>query len=143
MKKEFQAKSIQDLDPIVEYIVELISNYRFFTFQGDLGSGKTTLIKKICDRIGVRDNVNSPTFSIINEYAQNGNAIYHFDLYRIIESSELLNIGVEDYFLSNQLCFVEWPSIGEEFFPNIRVSILITLEKGQRMVSISFPNQHL
>lgn len=92
-----------------EFILHIGGN-RIFSFYGDMGAGKTTFIAEVCKCLGVKEHYGSPTFSIINEYADsNGEPIYHFDFYRIENPAEALEIGVEEYFYSGNLCFVEWP----------------------------------
>jgi tRNA threonylcarbamoyladenosine biosynthesis protein TsaE len=90
-----------------------------FAIYGEMGVGKTTLIKYICKNIGVNENeVNSPTFTIINEYLSvNKEIIYHIDFYRINKLQEIINIGIEDYFYSENYCFIEWPEIAEDILP--------------------------
>lgn len=78
-------------------------------FQGEMGSGKTTLIKSVCKELGVLTSMSSPTFSLINEYSTTDDTLYHFDLYRLKKEEEAYDIGVEEYFDSGKYCFVEWP----------------------------------
>ena len=140
MQKKFSVSSVEGLGVVVDYIIDLTSKYNFFTLEGELGSGKTTLIQQVCKRLGVVDNVTSPSFSIVNEYILNSHEIYHFDLYRIKEVDELVNIGAEEYFLSGQLCFVEWPSIGKDLFPDDTVIIEIDRNSDSREFNILFPD---
>lgn len=140
MNKSIQVKSVEELNQIVDYLISLSTKFRFFSLSGDLGSGKTTLIQKFCERLGVKDNVSSPTFSIVNEYMLNDQSIYHFDLYRINDLDELLKIGAEDYFLSKDLCFVEWPEIGTAIFPDEVVEIKISHSKDKREFEILTPD---
>ena len=96
---------------VSNHIKDLINNYTIFLFEGDMGSGKTTLIKQIVKDIGISENVKSPTFSLVNEYIENELIIFHFDLYRINKENELDNIGFYEYLDSGKLCFIEWPNI--------------------------------
>jgi len=82
---------------------------RIFLFDGEMGSGKTTFIKALCHTLGCNDNLSSPTFSLVNEYTHPKGKIYHFDLYRIKDMKELLDIGIDEYLDSGQYCFIEWP----------------------------------
>lgn len=91
---------------------------RIFTFHGPLGAGKTTLIKALCRRLGVRSGMASPSFSIVHEYrARNGEPVYHFDLYRLTKAEELDGIGFTEYLDSGHYCFVEWPELGIGLYP--------------------------
>ena len=106
---------------------------------GNMGAGKTTFIKAICEELGVEDVINSPTFAIINEYRSDttGELIYHFDFYRINKLSEAEASGTEDYFDSGALCFIEWPEKIEELLPGDVVHVTITEEAdGSRTVTI-------
>jgi tRNA threonylcarbamoyladenosine biosynthesis protein TsaE len=96
---------------VSNHIKDLINNYTIFLFEGDMGSGKTTLIKQIVKDIGISENVKSPTFSLVNEYIENDLIIFHFDLYRINKENELNSIGFYEYLDSGKLCFIEWPNI--------------------------------
>ena len=110
--------SIDELDIIVsnKIIPKIKSN--IVCFEGRMGTGKTTLIKSICTNLNVVDNISSPTFSLINEYkTTNGDLIYHFDFYRIENKEEALNLGVEEYFYSPNLCLIEWGSKIEALIP--------------------------
>ena len=107
---------IESLDTIRQAAKEFIAGMddrTVFAFRGNMGAGKTTFIKAICEELGVEDVINSPTFAIINEYrsSETGELIYHFDFYRINKPSEAEDIGTEDYFYSGALCFIEWPEI--------------------------------
>ena len=86
---------------------------KIILFEGEMGSGKTTLIKKLVKQLGSQDTVSSPTFSLVNEYETNDNIIYHFDLYRVNEEEELYNFGIETYIYSDKYVFVEWPNLLE------------------------------
>jgi tRNA threonylcarbamoyladenosine biosynthesis protein TsaE len=98
-----------------------------FAFYGTMGAGKTTFIKAICEELGVEDVVNSPSFSIVNEYRSGTTAelIYHFDFYRIKKLEEVYDMGYEDYFFSGCLCFIEWPELIEELLPEDAVRVTI------------------
>lgn len=101
-------------------------NHTVFAFYGSMGAGKTTFIKSVCEALGVKETVASPTFAIINEYTmQNGRPIYHFDFYRINKLEEVFDFGYEDYFYSGELCFIEWPELVESILPEdvVRLSI--------------------
>jgi tRNA threonylcarbamoyladenosine biosynthesis protein TsaE len=102
---------------------------RIWLFEGNMGAGKTTLIKEVCRQLQVEDTVQSPTFSIVNEYrTQKGQPVYHFDFYRINEVEEAVHIGVEDYFYSGDWCFIEWPSKVESILPDEYLLVEIKVE---------------
>lgn len=107
-----------------------------FAFYGEMGAGKTTFIKAICEVLGVEDEVNSPTFAIVNEYrSATAELIYHFDCMRIKEIEEALDFGFEDYMECGALCFIEWPEMVEELLPGDVVKVKITVaEDGSRTV---------
>ncbi len=110
-----------------------------FAFYGKMGAGKTTFIKAICEALGVTDPVASPTFAIVNEYADaQGQPIYHFDFYRIKNLREAYDIGCEEYFYSGFPCFIEWPEMVEELLPEDAVKVTIeVLEDEARVVTLS------
>ena len=102
-------KSIEDIEKTAEAFIQLIGDKKVFAFNGKMGAGKTTFIKAICEKMGVTQTVNSPTFSIVNEYeAADGRIIYHFDCFRINKIQEALDLGAEEYLYSGHLCFIEW-----------------------------------
>ena len=103
--------TLDTIHVVSDYIKDLINNYTIFLFEGDMGSGKTTLIKQVVKDIGISENVKSPTFSLVNEYIENDLIIFHFDLYRINKENELDSIGFYEYLDSGKLCFIEWPNI--------------------------------
>jgi tRNA threonylcarbamoyladenosine biosynthesis protein TsaE len=104
-----------------------------------MGAGKTTFIKALCKALGVEDEVNSPTFAIVNEYRSESTAelIYHFDFYRIKKVEEVYDLGYEDYFYSGALCFIEWPELIEELLPEDTKKISIEENNdGERIITI-------
>ncbi|NDV94624.1 tRNA (adenosine(37)-N6)-threonylcarbamoyltransferase complex ATPase subunit type 1 TsaE [Dysgonomonas sp. 521] len=134
---------IQSLDNIDEAAIEFIKamgDNTVFAFHGEMGAGKTTFIKAICENLGVSDTINSPTFAIINEYrSDSGELIYHFDFYRINKIEEAFDFGYEDYFYSGSLCFIEWPEKVESLLPNDTVNVSIKVqEDGSRDVEVDF-----
>ncbi|MGF1635921.1 MAG: tRNA (adenosine(37)-N6)-threonylcarbamoyltransferase complex ATPase subunit type 1 TsaE [Cyclobacteriaceae bacterium] len=104
------SKSEEDLLEIGRSLIDFSGDEKILVFDGDMGAGKTTLIKYVCKLLNVTDHVSSPTFSLVNEYrTENGNTIYHFDFYRIKSEEEALDIGIEEYLDSGHYCFIEWP----------------------------------
>ena len=103
--------SLTKIDEISQLIVDKIKTIKTIMLRGELGSGKTTIVKSVLKKIGVNEVVTSPTFSIVNEYNSAETIVYHFDLYRIENTEELDVIGFEDYIYSQNICFIEWPEI--------------------------------
>jgi len=103
-----------------------------------MGAGKTTLIKAVCEALGVKDTISSPTFSIVNEYrAADGKKIYHFDFYRIKSENEAYDMGYEDYFYSGAYCFIEWPEKIASLLPPGAAQVTIALQGEIRRVLIN------
>ena len=124
--KEFHIKNVEALTGVSEYLISLRDEADIIAFYGSMGAGKTTLIKNLCHKMGVTDEVNSPTFAIVNEYiTEEGESVYHFDFYRIKKLEEAYDIGYENYFDSGNLCLIEWPEMIEPLLPEkyIRVEI--------------------
>ena len=138
--------TIKDIDHISEaarQFVNAIGDRRIFAFYGHMGAGKTTFIKAICEELGVDDVVTSPTFAIVNEYTPSSlllppsSKIYHFDFYRVKRLEEVYDMGYEDYFYSDSLCFIEWPELIEELLPDDTVRVTINEQPdGSRLVSM-------
>lgn len=133
--------TINSLDTINETAQEFINqigNRTVFAFNGKMGAGKTTFIKSICEVMGVKETVNSPTFSIVNEYeAADGRVIYHFDCYRINKIQEALDLGAEEYMYSGNLCFIEWSENIAPILPDSLVNVNIEeVENGKREIKI-------
>ncbi len=133
---------IESLDKIDEAALEFIramGDNTVFAFHGDMGAGKTTFIKAICENLGISDTINSPTFAIVNEYrSDSGELIYHFDFYRINKIEEVFDFGYEDYFYSGSLCFIEWPEKVDTLLPKDTVNVYVKVqEDGSREVSLS------
>ena len=121
---------INDLEHIREaarQFIEAMGDQHVFAFYGHMGAGKTTFIKAVCEELGVDDVVTSPTFAIVNEYtAADSTPIYHFDFYRIKKLEEVYDMGYEDYFYGDGLCFIEWPEMMEELLPDGAIKVQIT-----------------
>ena len=122
-------KTLSEIDSAAAKFLDAVKGYDVIAFYGEMGAGKTTFINAITRQLGVVDDaVNSPSFSIVNEYrTASGDTIYHFDLYRLASVEEALAIGVEDYFYSGSLCLLEWPERVEPLLPDdtLRVGIVI------------------
>ena len=133
----YKIKEIKELEKVASKILSLCSKHNIFLFTGDMGSGKTTLIKEITKKIGIK-NACSPTYSIINNYlGSNKLEVFHIDCYRIEDENEAENIGLIEILNQDNLCFVEWPEKIHNFLPNKCVKIKIELENDFRKIIIS------
>lgn len=132
-------KNLESIHETAKEFIAAMGDKKVFLFYGSMGAGKTTFIRAICEELGVRESINSPTFAIVNEYkAGDGNPIFHFDFYRINKEEEAFDFGYEDYFYSGNLCFVEWPEKIINLLPEDAAVVNIQeLESGEREVSIS------
>ena len=132
LKNEFE------LPEAASALLTFADKEKVFLFEGEMGAGKTTLIKTICHQLGVRDTASSPTYSIVNEYEYQDGKVYHFDFFRIKTENEAFDIGFEEYLDSGEYCFIEWPEMIPNLWPlhYIRISIH-TDENGGRTISAS------
>lgn len=140
--KSIKIESLQELESAAKEFITFISESdlqsNIFAFYGNMGAGKTTFITALCRSLGVEDCVNSPTFTIVNEYrAAKGFPIYHFDFYRINKTSEAYDIGIDEYFGGEGLCFIEWPQKIAEILPEDIINVTITVQPdGSRQIDI-------
>lgn len=130
--------SLDQINQTARQFIQAMDGKTIFAFYGSMGAGKTTFIKAICEELGVKDTITSPTFAIVNEYAlPDGNPIYHFDFYRIQKTEEAFDLGYEEYFYSGQPCFIEWPEKIESLLPaDCTVVRMEEMEDGKRVVKI-------
>lgn len=133
-----EIKSLETINEAAIEFIRAMGDNTVFAFHGNMGAGKTTFIKAICENLGVEDVINSPTFAIVNEYRSNsGELIYHFDFYRIKNEEEAYDFGYEDYFFSGSLCFIEWPERIESLLPQDTVNVTIEVQQdGSRKVTL-------
>lgn len=131
---------IPSLDKIADAAQEFVAQMghrRVFAFYGGMGAGKTTFIKALCQQLGVKDAVTSPTFAIVNEYGSDIGPIYHFDFYRIKNLAEVMDLGFDDYAYSGHLCLIEWPELIEDLLPDNTVSVHIEeTDNGMRKITV-------
>jgi tRNA threonylcarbamoyladenosine biosynthesis protein TsaE len=142
--KQFKIDSVEALSEVSDYLISLREEADVIAFYGSMGAGKTTLIKNLCHRMGVTDEVNSPTFAIVNEYVtEEGESVYHFDFYRIKKLEEAYDIGYENYFYSGNLCLIEWPEMIEPLLPDkyIRVEIQLGETDDERNIKCELIGQ--
>lgn len=135
-----QLFTLSDLKPAAQKFIEQIGAHKVFAFYGEMGAGKTTFIKAICQHLGVSENITSPTFALVNEYLTSvDEPIYHFDCYRLKNLQEAYDIGAEEYFYSGHLCFVEWPEKIEDLLPLNCVNVYIkVIDKHKREITLKY-----
>ncbi len=143
MEKEITITSEAELDAAAAEFLKLMGDNTVFTFDGEMGAGKTTFINALCRALGVEeDPTGSPTFSIVNEYRSDTTAelIYHFDLYRIEDLEQAFDIGIEDYLDSGALCLIEWPDRIADILPDDTVKVAIEVGSDEsRKLHITIP----
>lgn len=129
--------SIEQLVEVAQQILDQNPN-KVILFNGEMGVGKTTLIKQLCKTLGVKDATSSPTFSLVNEYqTDNNQTVYHFDFYRLSKETEALDMGVDDYLYSGNWCFIEWAEKIENLIPQQHSVITIELlPSGERLLEL-------
>ncbi len=130
--------SIEQLSEVAEQILDQNPN-KVILFNGEMGVGKTTLIKQLCKTLGVQDATSSPTFSLVNEYQTSDNhTVYHFDFYRLNKETEALDMGVDDYLYSGNWCFIEWSEKIASLIPLQHTVITIELlPSGERLLELN------
>ena len=130
-------KSLTDLSVVADRFLRQTKDKKVFAFFGPMGVGKTTFIKALCNELGVVEIVTSPTFALVNEYqTAKGKIIYHFDFYRINKIEEAFDFGYEDYFYSDNYCFIEWPDKIAELLPEHVVFVqMVENEDGSRTIN--------
>ncbi len=135
---EITIKSLKELPLAAKFVLEKLGDRNVVALYGSMGAGKTTLISEIARQLGVKDSVSSPTFALVNEYqSENNRSIYHFDFYRINKIEEVYDLGYEEYFYSDGLCFIEWAELIEELLPEDTAILRIeTLSDNSRRISI-------
>jgi tRNA threonylcarbamoyladenosine biosynthesis protein TsaE len=129
--------SLASLHTAAKELLTMAGDARVFIFFGDMGSGKTTLIKELCRTLGCKDNLSSPTYSIINQYDYENGKIFHFDLYRLKTAAELLDLGIEEYLTSGSYCFFEWPELVEEMLEPPYLKIVIETNELARELHVT------
>jgi tRNA threonylcarbamoyladenosine biosynthesis protein TsaE len=134
--REISIGSLQEIDDAARRFLEMAGDVNVIAFSGEMGAGKTTFIQAICRSLGITVEVNSPTFSLVNEYfTPGGDSVFHFDLYRIDSPSELYDMGYEEYFYSGSLCLVEWPEKAPDLIPHDALMVhILTSENEARLI---------
>jgi tRNA threonylcarbamoyladenosine biosynthesis protein TsaE len=135
---EILCKHISELDQVVSKLIAQAQQRTCWTFEAEMGNGKTTTINQICKQLGVIDHTSSPTYGIVNEYkTNNGKSIFHFDCYRLKNLQEALDIGIEDYIDSSNICLIEWPQIITDILPFNTYQIKIIISENEERVFIT------
>jgi ATPase, YjeE family len=139
---DIEVEGLDTLPDVAGQVLAEAGEHRVFLLYGEMGAGKTTFVKAMCQRLGVKDETSSPTFAIINEYTAPDGPVYHFDFYRIRSEHEALDMGYEEYFYSGAYCFVEWPERIPGLLPADAVTIGISIyPDGRRKFTVDIPNQ--
>lgn len=127
--KTIHIDSEEQLREVAEALLESLEGRTVVALRGEMGAGKTTLIRVVAEALGAEDQVTSPTFALVNQYeGANAERIFHFDFYRIDDVREAFDLGYEEYFYSGDLCFVEWPEKIEQLLPEELVTVRITVD---------------
>lgn len=136
---EIRIPDLNSIEAAAAQFVEHMGDRRIFAFYGKMGAGKTTFIRAVCHKLGVEEEVTSPSFAIVNEYRSetSGRSIFHFDFYRIKRIEEVYDLGYEDYFYGGGLNFLEWPELVEPLLPDETVRVEISEDAdGGRTVKV-------
>ncbi len=127
--------TLDNLPATAQALLRYAGSQRVWLLEGAMGTGKTTLIRALCARLGVLDNVTSPTFSLVHEYAMaSGEAVYHFDFYRIRCEEEVLDLDCSAYFESGSYCFIEWPTKIYNLIPPVYCRVRLTAQPDDRRI---------
>ncbi len=125
---KIQITSTEELADVAAAVVGALDGRTVVALRGEMGAGKTTLVREIAALLGAEDSVTSPTFAIVNQYEGREHRIYHFDFYRIEDLREAYDFGYEEYFYSGDLCLVEWPERIEQLLPDDTMNVCITVD---------------
>lgn len=130
-------ETLSQIEGVAKQFLSYNSDVNVFAIFGEMGAGKTTFIKALCKVLGVKDEVTSPTFTLINEYSGAGQtAICHADLYRLESQRELMEIGLEEYLYGSHICFIEWPQLSLDLLPEGSIKLTIeVVEELSRVIS--------
>lgn len=133
--------SLNEIENSAKQFIAYLKDKKVVAFSGNLGAGKTTFIKELCNQLGVKENVTSPTFSIINQYTTvNNSTIFHIDLYRVKDEEEAINAGVEESIYSGDVCFIEWPEKLISLLPEDTVDVFMeAVNESKRKLVCKFP----
>ncbi|HOS49569.1 MAG TPA: tRNA (adenosine(37)-N6)-threonylcarbamoyltransferase complex ATPase subunit type 1 TsaE [Bacteroidia bacterium] len=139
MTRTWTSVTLEQLPEVAAELLQFASSQKIFCLHGEMGAGKTTFVKELSKTLGVSDEVQSPTFSIVNEYkAASGDPVFHFDFYRLKRLEEAYDIGYEDYVFSGHYCFIEWPEKVESLLNFAKADIFITSEINTRTITCRY-----
>lgn len=135
---KWKIDNLDDINRVAQQFLDAVGDRKIFALYGAMGVGKTTFVKAVAACLGVEDDVNSPTFAIVNEYRTgDGGVMYHFDFYRVKSLAEAMDFGYEEYFYSGSPCYIEWPEMIEDLLPEDAVVCrFVELPDGSRELSI-------
>lgn len=138
MSKSFSAAAVANLSAPAEYLANLLKPGTVVCFTGEMGAGKTTFIKALLHKLGVNENIDSPTFAVVNEYRlPDKTPVFHFDFYRLNSLQEALDIGLEDYLDAGGICLMEWPDLVRDFLPDEIVEVTIREVNAVREIIVA------
>ncbi len=138
MKTEFEY-TLDEIESAASEIIKAFDGRKIVRFIGEMGAGKTTMIKSLCKLLGVDEEVTSPTFAIVNEYDGAGCRVFHFDFYRVKNQQEAIDLGLADYFYSGEYVFMEWPQLVDDFMPDDVVTLTIKeIDPTKRHATVEF-----
>jgi tRNA threonylcarbamoyladenosine biosynthesis protein TsaE len=135
----FRFTELSELNAVSTELLKIGKDVPVWLFNGNMGAGKTTLIKSICNELGIKSLVQSPTFALVNEYlSESQQVVYHFDFYRIKDETEALDMGVEEYFDSGDYCFIEWPEKIQSLWPSHYLELKLSIsDHGERILEVA------
>ena len=133
---KFELKTVTDTENLGATLWKMLPRQCLVFLNGELGAGKTTLVRGVLREAGFSDAVKSPTFTLVEEYTIAGRKVFHFDLYRLTSPEELETIGIRDYLAQPSLCFIEWPELGRGFLPNADCIINLTIKQQSRLAEV-------
>jgi tRNA threonylcarbamoyladenosine biosynthesis protein TsaE len=133
--RKIQIESEEELSKVARLLLDALGDRTVVALRGEMGAGKTTLVRAIAEELGVEDQVTSPTFALVNQYEGNdGQRLFHFDFYRIDDEREAFDLGYEEYFYSGDLCLVEWPEKIEPLLPEDAMIVRISIGDDEQRV---------
>jgi tRNA threonylcarbamoyladenosine biosynthesis protein TsaE len=131
--KQHVAQTLEDLPFVAQELLNDLDNRKVIALEGEMGAGKTTFIRALCNAMGVTDEISSPTYGYVNEYESSYfGTVYHFDLYRLETEHDALDIGIEEYIYSDSICLIEWPRVAERILPEDTIWVSIKVSDSEQ-----------